>query len=65
MSELKKVRNNAKAISTWLGGVCWVPNACLNIDITITILVKDVMPNNNEGSIVNADIKSNNCKDNE
>ena len=62
---IKKVKNNAKAIKTWLGGVCWVPKACLNIDITITILVNDVIPNNIDGKIVKADINSNICNDRE
>ena len=34
-----------------------------NIDITITILVNDVIPNNIDGKIVKADINSNICND--
>ena len=64
-SEKRSVKNNAKAINTWFGGVCCVPSACLNMDITITILVKEVIPNNNEGRIVKADINNNICKERE
>ena len=35
-----------------------MPSACLNIDITIIILVKAVIPNTRDGSIVNAVIKA-------
>ena len=38
--------------------VCCLPSACLNIDITIIILVKAVIPNTRDGSIVNAVIKA-------
>ena len=31
-------------MSTWLGGVCCVPKACLKIDKTIIILVNAVIP---------------------
>ena len=36
-----------------------------NIDITITILVNDVIPSNSEGKIVKADINNNICNDKE
>ena len=62
---MKKLRNKAIATSTWLGGVCCVPMACLNIDKTIIILVKDVMPKTSEGRTVNAVIKAKICSDNE
>ena len=55
---MKKVRNRAMAINTWLGGVCCVPIACLRIERTIIILVKEVIPRTREGSIVRADINA-------
>jgi hypothetical protein len=36
------VKNRDKAIKTWLGGVCLVPIAFLNIPITTIIRVKEV-----------------------
>ena len=62
---MKKVRNKANAINTWLGGVCCVPKACLKIDITITILVNEVIPSTKEGKTVKNDINNNICNDNE
>ena len=49
---MKKVRNRAIAINTWLGGVCCVPIACLSIDKTMIILVNEVAPKTIEGSKV-------------
>ena len=54
----KKVRNKDIATKIWLGGVCWVPRACLKIDITIIILVKAVIPKTSEGRIVKAVINA-------
>lgn len=39
---MKKVRNNAKLMMTWFGGVCCKPRAVLTIDRTIEIRTKDV-----------------------
>ena len=35
--------NNARPMSTWLGGSCWVPSAWRKSDITMTIRVKLVI----------------------
>ena len=55
---IKKVRNKAMAIKTWLGGVCCVPIACLRIDRTIITLVNEVIPSTKEGRTVKKVIKA-------
>jgi hypothetical protein len=39
---MKNVKNRARPISTWDGGVCLVPRAFLKNENTTIILVKDV-----------------------
>ena len=53
-----RVKNNDIPISTIFGGVCAVPNACRNKDITTIILIKDVIIINNDGNKVKAVIKT-------
>ncbi len=39
----KKVRNNERPMTTWLGGADWVPSAWRSSDSTMTIRVKPVI----------------------
>ena len=62
---MKKLKNKAIAISTWFGGVCCVPIACLRIDKTIIILVKEVIPKTSDGRTVKAVINASICNERE
>ena len=62
---IKNVKKRAIAIKTWFGGVCWVPIACLRIERTIIILVKEVAPRTIEGSKVSPVINASIWRDNE
>ena len=55
---IKKVRKSAIAIRTWFGGVCWVPIACLRMERTIIILVKELAPSTIDGSKVSPVIRA-------
>jgi hypothetical protein len=48
---IKKVKNRAKEIKTWFGGVAWRPRACLKIEKTTISLVKDVSIRRRAGAI--------------
>jgi len=48
------VRNSDSPISTWFGGVCGVPSACLRIASTMTMRVKAVIDSSSAGSTVSA-----------
>ena len=50
---IKKVRNNASPISTWLGGICCIPNEARTKDNTIMIRMKDVINIRIAGAIDN------------
>ena len=64
-NKMKKLKNKAIAMSTWLGGVCCVPIACRKIDKTIIILVKEVMPKTSDGRTVKAVISARICNERE
>ena len=62
---MKKLKNKAIEMSTWLGGVCCVPIACRKIDKTIIILVKEVIPKTSDGRTVKAVISARICNERE
>jgi len=47
---MKKVRNSAMPIKTWLGGVCCIANADRISDRTTTIRVNEVIINRKAGA---------------
>src|SRR5437763_1533215 len=53
----KKVRNRDRPTSTWLGGACTAPSACLSSESTMTMRVNDVIISSTAGKKVSEVIK--------